>query len=156
MFVNLGAGDSLRGSALGVIDQMGGGGVTKNEEIFRKGKEEFERGMGHWKGEHPTKLGISLLKLQDKVIKLVQAWLGKLQLRIRLPRTERRALPLHMDPRAVLHNTDLRALTRHTVHRTLARNTEPRARPLHMVLRALPLRPTVDKAQLTVMVSRGL
>jgi hypothetical protein len=53
--VNLGAGDSVRGSALGVIDQIGGGGVTKNDEISRKGREEFERGMAHWKGEYPIK-----------------------------------------------------------------------------------------------------
>ena len=128
--MNLGAGDSVRGSALGVIDQMGGGGVTKNEEISRKGKEEFERGMAHWKGEYPVKLGISLLKLQDKAIKLVQACMGRLQLRICqwLPHTERRALPLHTDPRALIHNT---------------------------VLRALPLSPLVGmaQAQLTVMVS---
>lgn len=52
-----GAGDNLRGSALGAIDQMGRGGVTKNEEISRKGREEFERGMGRWKG-HQTGAGV--------------------------------------------------------------------------------------------------
>lgn len=147
--MNLGAGDNVRGSALGVIDQMGKGGATGNEEISRKGKEEFERGMARWGGEYPIKFGISPLKLQGKAIKLVQACMGRLQLRIRLPHTERRALPLHPGTRAVLRNTVLRALPRHMVPRTLPRNTDTRA---------LPLRPMVSRAQAqpTVMVSRVL
>ncbi|KAF9561489.1 hypothetical protein CPC08DRAFT_707318 [Agrocybe pediades] len=45
-----GAGESIRGTAMGALDTMGHEGLTKNDEIARQGRLEMERGLANLKG----------------------------------------------------------------------------------------------------------
>lgn len=59
IFVTIGVGENIRGSALGAINNFTNQGDTRHEEIAKKGRLETQQGLAAWRGQPASGGGVS-------------------------------------------------------------------------------------------------